>query len=64
MITTDMRRHPPESLEDLIEENYTIYTIPKFVFNDEPIDFAVQMLQHYKGLANLILIFKNSIFSY
>jgi hypothetical protein len=50
MITTDMRRHPPETLDELIKLDYTLYTIPKGLFGDEPFDFAVRMLQNFKGL--------------
>ena len=49
MITTDMRRHPPETLEELIKLNYTIYTMPKFAFGNEPSEFAVELFQNYKG---------------
>ena len=48
MITADMRRHPPQTLEALIEQNYTIFTIPKYALSDVPFDFAVEMLQNYK----------------
>ena len=54
MITTDMRRHPPQTLEELIELDYTLYTIPKDPYRDEPFDFAVQMLQNFKGLVKFL----------
>ena len=49
MITTYMRKHPPETLEELIKLNYVIYTFPKKLFSVEPFDFAVDLFQNYKG---------------
>ena len=49
MITTDMRKHPPELLEELVELKYEIYTLPKNFFSSEPFDYALELFQNYKG---------------
>ena len=49
MITTDMRKHPPETLEELIELDYEIFTVPKTLFSPEPFNNAVELFKNYKG---------------
>ena len=49
MITTDMQKHPPETLEELVELDYEIFTVPKNLWSNEPFDFAIEIFKNYKG---------------
>ena len=47
-----MRRRPPQTLEELIEHNYTIYTLPNGLTGllfGEPSPYSSDMFQNYKG---------------
>lgn len=48
MIASDMRRHPPETPNEMIHLNYTFYTIPAFPGSTEPNPMVLGWTRNYK----------------
>ena len=49
MITTDMRMHAPQTIEELIQQKYPIYTIPQDLGSTKPSNYVVEWFKNYDG---------------
>lgn len=47
MITTDIKKRTPQTLEEIIALNYTIYTIPKHRESTEAADYVIEIFRSY-----------------
>jgi hypothetical protein len=49
MITTDMRRTPPQTIQELIDLNYTFYAMPDERDVSKPDPKVLEWTKNYKG---------------
>ena len=49
MITTDMRKYAPQTVEEMIHANYTLYILPDAEDLTKPSQYVIPWLKNYEA---------------
>lgn len=48
MITSEMRKHAPQTIEELVQQKYTLYIPPDYLDLTKPNSLVVSSMKNYK----------------